>query len=314
MNTSQKPRAPLPYLKAAKDFEAKWQRRWRETNAFGTDSVRLDQPKQLILDFFPYPSGIGLHVGHPLGYIATDAFARFRRMQGYNVLHSMGFDSFGLPAEQYAVQSNRHPRDTTDENVANMLKQLRLMGLGHDQERRFLTSEPDYYKWTQWIFLVLYDSVWDPVVEWTDSLGRPVRGRAVAADEMRRMLADGSRFVDRNGFVTAPDAPGSKRVEAGSIAALVDRNRLAQLREVEVNWCPMLGTVLANEEVTVHGRSERGDYPVYLRPLRQWTLRITSYADRLAEDLALLNWPAGILEMQRNWIGAREGAWIDFAV
>jgi len=314
MNTSQKARAPLPYLKAAKDFEAKWQHHWRETNAFGTDPVRIGQPKQVILDFFPYPSGIGLHVGHPLGYIATDAFARCRRMQGYNVLHSMGFDSFGLPAEQYAVQSNRHPRDTTDENVANMLKQLRLMGLGHDQERRFLTSEPDYYKWTQWIFLVLYDSVWDPVVEWTDSLGRPVRGRAVAADEMRRMLADGSRFVDRNGFVTAPDAPGSKRVEAGGIAALVDRNRLAQLREVEVNWCPMLGTVLANEEVTVHGRSERGDCPVYLRPLRQWTLRITSYADRLAEDLALLNWPAGILEMQRNWIGAREGAWIDFAV
>ena len=288
MNTSQKPRAPLPYLKAAKDFEAKWQHHWLETNAFGTDPVRIGQPKQVILDFFPYPSGIGLHVGHPLGYIATDAFARCRRMQGYNVLHSMGFDSFGLPAEQYAVQSNRHPRDTTDENVANMLKQLRLMGLGHDQERRFLTSEPDYYKWTQWIFLVLYDSVWDPVVEWTDSLGRPVRGRTVAADEMRRMLADGSRFVDRNGFVTAPDAPGSKRVEAGSIAALVDRNRLAQLREVEVNWCPMLGTVLANEEVTVHGRSERGDCPVYLRPLRQWTLRITSYADRLAEDLATL--------------------------
>ena len=314
MSTSQKLRAPLSYLKVAKDFEAKWQRRWRETNAFATDPVRLDQPKQLILDFFPYPSGIGLHVGHPLGYIATDAFARFRRMQGYNVLHSMGFDSFGLPAEQYAVQSNRHPRDTTDENVANMLKQLRLMGLGHDEERRFLTSDPDYYKWTQWIFLVLYDSVWDPVVEWTDSVGRLVRGRALAADEMRRMFADGSRFVDRNGLVAAPNAPGTKRAEPGNIEALVDRNRLAQLREVEVNWCPMLGTVLANEEVTVDGRSERGDYPVYRRPLRQWMLRITSYADRLAEDLALLDWPAGILEMQRNWIGARDGAWIDFAV
>jgi leucyl-tRNA synthetase len=314
MNSPQQSRPLASYLDAAKDFEAKWQHHWQETNAFETDPIRLDQPKQVILDFFPYPSGIGLHVGHPLGYIATDVFARFRRMQGYNVLHSMGFDSFGLPAEQYAVQSNRHPRETTDENVANMLMQLRRMGLDHDEKRRFLTSDPDYYKWTQWIFLILYDSVWDPVVEWTDSLGRTVRGRSIAADELRRLLADGSRHVDRDDHVAGPSTPGARPAKPDEIDALIDKNRLAQLREVEVNWCPMLGTVLANEEVTTDGRSERGDYPVYRRPLRQWTLRITNYADRLAEDLGLLDWPTGILEMQRNWIGARDGARIDFAV
>ena len=314
MKKSHTPQQPLSYLKAAREFEPKWQAYWVAENVFRAEPIGSERQKQVILDFFPYPSGIGLHVGHPLGYIATDVFARFRRMQGYNVLHSMGFDSFGLPAEQYAVQSNRHPRDTTNENVANMLKQLRLLGLDHDEARRFLTSDPGYYKWTQWIFLVLYDSVWDPAAEWTDGLGRQVRGRAVAADDMRRMLTSGARFVDRNGIAVAPGTAGARRAPRDDIEELVDTSRLAQLREIEVNWCPMLGTVLANEEVTADGRSERGDYPVYRRPLRQWTLRITSYADRLEEDLSLLDWPSGILEMQRNWIGARDGAEIEFAI
>ena len=211
MSKSQQPAGFLPYLQAARAFEPQWRHRWRESNVFAADPITVGKKKQVILDFFPYPSGIGLHVGHPLGYIATDVFARFRRMQGFNVLHSMGFDSLGLPAEQYAVQTNRHPRDTTNENVANMLEQLRLLGLGHDEDRRFLTSEPDYYRWTQWIFLVLYESVWDVSARWEDTLGRSVRGRAIPATDLRAMLLAGERFVDGNGLAVSPEAVGSRR-------------------------------------------------------------------------------------------------------
>jgi leucyl-tRNA synthetase len=301
------------YLEDARTFEPAWQRRWRESDALAAD-LQSGLPKQVILDFFPYPSGAGLHVGHPLGYLATDTFARYRRMQGYNVLHSMGFDSFGLPAEQYAIQTNRHPRETTAENVANILRQLRLLGLGHDESRRFLTSDPAYYRWTQWIFLQIHDSVWDADARWTDGLRRTVTGRAVTASEMRRMLATGERCVGTDGLPASSGSAGARRAQAGEIERVIDRSRLARMQEVEVNWCPMLGTVLANEEVTADRHSERGNYPVYRRALKQWTLRISCYADRLDQDLSLLDWPPGIVQMQHNWIGARDGVELRFPV
>ena len=308
------------YKESAATFEAKWRARWAEGNVFrspnpGDPDFDAAKPKFVVLDMFPYPSGVGLHIGHPLGYIATDIFARFQRMRGFNVLHAMGFDSFGLPAEQYAIQTGQHPAITTDENTANMLRQLRLLGLGHDEGRRFSTTDPDYYRWTQWIFLQLFHSFYDPETRWTDADGRKVAGRARPITELEALLASGAWVEDETGEpVPAARAAAGLRVPRDHIAEVAERGRLARVAEVPVNWCPMLGTVLSNEEVTNEGRSERGDYPVYKRPLKQWMLKITAYADRLLQDLELIDWPRGVIEMQRGWIGRSEGAEIDFAV
>jgi leucyl-tRNA synthetase len=308
------------YKESAAEFEAKWQKRWAERNVFrspnpGDPDFDPGKPKYVVLDMFPYPSGVGLHIGHPLGYIATDIFARFLRMRGMNVLHAMGFDAFGLPAEQYAIQTGQHPAITTEENTRNMLRQLRLLGLGHDEGRRFSTTDPDYYRWTQWIFLQLFHSFYDPEARWTDPAGREVLGRARPIAELERLLATGAWVEDESGEpAPASRASGGRRVPAERIAEVAERGRLATVAEVPVNWCPMLGTVLSNEEVTNEGRSERGDYPVYRRPLKQWMLKITAYADRLLKDLDLIDWPRGVVEMQKGWIGRSEGAEIDFAV
>nr|WP_255499407.1 leucine--tRNA ligase [Aeromicrobium senzhongii] len=233
-------------------------------------------PKFFVMDMFPYPSGAGLHVGHPLGYIATDVIGRFRRMKGDNVLHALGYDAFGLPAEIYAVQTGRHPRETTLENIANMRRQLRRLGLAHDNRRSFATIEPEFVRWTQWIFLQIFNS-------WYDA----EQGRARPIAELIEELGT--------------DDP-----------AVIDQYRLAYIDESPVNWCPGLGTVLANEEVTADGRSERGNFPVFKRSLRQWKMRITAYADRLIDDLERVDWPEPVKLMQRNWIGRSHGAKVRF--
>lgn len=229
-----------------KSIEKKWQSFWEDNKTFKTD-INSDKEKFYVLDMFPYPSGAGLHVGHPEGYTATDILARMKRMQGYEVLHPMGWDAFGLPAEQYALDTGNNPKEFTDKNIQNFRRQIKSLGFSYDWDREVNTTDPDYYKWTQWIFLKLYEK--------------------------------GLAYID----------------------------------EVPVNWCPALGTVLANEEV-IDGKSERGGHPVIRKPMKQWVLKITEYADRLLEDLEELDWPESIKEMQRNWIGRSEGAEITFEI
>jgi len=293
-------------------IEAKWQRLWEERKTFraagpGEPGFDPAKPKFYVLDMFPYPSGVGLHVGHPLGYIATDVLARYKRMRGCNVLHPMGFDAFGLPAEQFAVEHGVHPRVTTERNIANMRRQLRAFGLSYDWDRELATTDIGYYRWTQWIFLQLFNSWFDRAVQ-----------RARPIGELVDRLRAGSLLVGPEGELVPAGAPGRGRAwsELGEAErrSVVDGQRLAYLAEVPVNWCPALGTVLANEEVTNEGRSERGNHPVYRRPLRQWMLRITAYAERLAADLDLVDWPEPIKMMQRNWIGRSEGAMVEFRV
>ena len=294
-------RPPFRYdARLANEIELRWQDRWEREGTFhaanpdgsgglsaGFDRV-AERPKFYLLDFFPYPSGIGLHVGHPLGYIGTDVFGRFLRMTGHHVLHPFGFDTFGLPAEQYAIDTGQHPAVTVQHNAAVMRRQLRRLGLGHDRRREFLTSDPSYYRWTQWIFLQIFNSWYDPAQE---------RARPVA--DLIAEFASGQR--------PTPGARPWADLPAPEQRDVVDAHRLAYLAEEVVNWCPGLGTVLADEEVTAEGRSAVGNYPVHRRPLRQWMLRITSYAERLLADLDALDWPDRIKRLQRNWIGPRGG-------
>ncbi|MFD7540352.1 leucine--tRNA ligase [Streptomyces sp. NPDC059819] len=297
--------APHRYTAAmAADIEARWQDFWdadgtyaapNPTGDLAGDPAVAARPKKFIMDMFPYPSGSGLHVGHPLGYIATDVYARHQRMTGHNVLHTLGFDAFGLPAEQHAVATGTHPRVSTEAAMDNMKRQLRRLGLGHDKRRSIATIDPEYYKWTQWIFLQIFNSWYDADAQ----KARPI-AELVAAFE------DGSREV-----------PGGRAWAALSEAERADvlgEYRLAYASDAPVNWCPGLGTVLANEEVTADGRSERGNFPVFKSKLRQWNMRITAYADRLIDDLDALDWPDAIKLQQRNWIGRSEGARVDFEV
>ncbi|NNE34856.1 MAG: leucine--tRNA ligase [Rhodothermales bacterium] len=288
-------------------IESKWQDYWVQNKTFRTpENVDTSKPKYYVLDMFPYPSGVGLHVGHPLGYIATDIIARYKRMQGFNVLHPMGFDAFGLPAEQYAVEHGVHPRITTDKSIENMLGQLKRLGLSYDWDRVLATTDEGYYRWTQWIFLKMYKSYYDPT---TDG-ARPI------ADLVADLEVE-SQHIDPEGTITAAateDSVAWNTLPQRDRDQLLAKIRLAFLEEVPVNWCPGLGTVLANEEVTNEGRSERGNYPVFRRPLKQWMLRITKYADRLEGGLGSVDWPEPIKLMQRNWIGRSEGASAVFRV
>ena len=289
-------------------IEAEWQDRWEAEGTFlapnptgplseGFDRL-ADQPKLYVLDMFPYPSGAGLHVGHPLGYIGTDVYARYKRMTGHNVIHAMGYDAFGLPAEQYAVQTGQHPRVTTEANIANMRRQLRRLGLAHDPRRSVATTDVEFYRWTQWIFLQIYNAWYDAEAD----RARPVAELVAELDAGTRQPAPGTNPYQR---------PWAELTELER-RQVVDGHRLAYLDEAPVNWCPGLGTVLANEEVTADGRSERGNFPVFRRPLKQWMMRITAYADRLIRDLDLLDWTDSIKLMQRNWIGRSEGAEVRF--
>ncbi len=288
----------------ATELERRWQDHWEADGTFEAPNPAgpLAEPakvagreKLFVLDMFPYPSGTGLHVGHPLGYIATDVFGRYKRMTGYNVLHALGYDAFGLPAEQYAVQTGQHPRVTTEANVANMRRQLRALGLAHDPRRSVATTDTEFYRWTQWIFLQIFNSWYDPALD---------KARPIA--ELISGYAEGTR--------AAPDGRAWDALAESERRDLVDSHRLAFLSHAPVNWCPGLGTVLANEEITSDGRSERGNFPVFKRNLRQWMLRITAYADRLIGDLDGLDWPEPIKMMQRNWIGRSQGARVNFAV
>src|ERR1700675_3178752 len=257
------------------EFEPKWQQLWDERQFFhgpnpGENGFDPAKPKFYVLDMFPYPSGAGLHVGHPEGYTATDIIARYKRMLGFNVLHPMGWDAFGLPAEQYAIRSGQHPAITTRENVAKFKTQLKRIGFSYDWEREINTTDPNYFKWTQWIFLQIYNSWFNPDSNKAEPIST-YRG----------------------------DDP--------------DSVRLAYVADVPVNWCPELGTVLANEEV-VDGKSEIGGFAVVRRAMRQWMLRITRFAERLLDELDTLDWPEGIKLLQRNWIGRSEGAEIHFRV
>jgi len=304
-------------------IESKWQQRWAADKTFKTPNPRdagfdATRPKFYVLDMFPYPSGVGLHVGHPLGYIATDIVARFQRMRGYNVLHPMGFDAFGLPAEQYAVDTGTHPRVTTEQNIDNMVRQLKRLGLGYDWDRQIATTDVGYYKWTQWIFLQLYHSYFDPIDQAARPLAeleRKLRGEDYYVGIDGELIYSGlTEDLEALGGIGDPGAHKWHELEADQQRRLLDEYRLAYMDEVEVNWCPGLGTVLANEEVTNDGRSERGNYPVYKRPLRQWMLRITAYAERLIDDLDGVEWPESVKLLQRNWVGKSTGAQVDFAV
>ncbi len=306
---------PYRYTAAlAGQIELAWQERWEQSGAFHAPNpagpwaqpelVAALGEKLLVLDMFPYPSGAGLHVGHPLGYIATDVFCRYHRMRGRNVLHALGYDAFGLPAEQYAVQTGQHPRKTTEDNIAIMQRQLRRLGLGFDERRSFATIDEGYYRWTQWIFLKIRDSWYDPEVV------RPDGGRG-AARPIGELVAK-----LESGQLASPTVAGRgwAQLSDKERADVLDGFRLAYPSEAPVNWCPGLGTVLSNEEVTNEGRSERGNFPVFRRSLRQWMMRITAYADRLADDLDRVDWPEKVKLMQRNWIGRSAGAQVRFPV
>ncbi|GAA2419011.1 leucine--tRNA ligase [Streptomyces pulveraceus] len=304
-NSAAETAAPHRYTAAmAADIEARWQDFWdaegtyeapNPTGDLAGDPELAARPKKFIMDMFPYPSGAGLHVGHPLGYIATDVYARHQRMTGHNVLHTLGFDAFGLPAEQYAVQTGTHPRVSTEANIENMTSQLRRLGLGHDRRRSFATIESEYYKWTQWIFLQIFNSWYDTEAD---------RARPIA--ELVAQFESGAR--------PTPDGRDWDALSAAERADVLSGYRLAYASDAPVNWSPGLGTVLANEEVTADGRSERGNFPVFKAKLRQWNMRITAYADRLLNDLDGLDWPEAIKLQQRNWIGRSEGARVDFPV
>ncbi|NKS36329.1 leucine--tRNA ligase [Rhodococcus hoagii] len=284
-------------------IEKRWQDLWSERGTFDapnpvgplapTDGSPVPPDKLFVQDMFPYPSGAGLHVGHPLGYIATDVFARYHRMQGRNVLHTLGYDAFGLPAEQYAVQTGTHPRTTTEANIANMQRQLRRLGLGHDERRSIATTDVDFYHWTQWIFLQIYNA-------WYDT----AQGKARRISELEAEFASGERTLE--------DGRDWSSLDAVERSKVLDSYRLVYHSDSMVNWCPGLGTVLANEEVTADGRSERGNFPVFRKHLQQWMMRITAYSDRLVDDLERLDWPEKVKSMQRNWIGRSHGAQVKF--
>ena len=247
-----------------KEIDQKWQKYWQENHTFAAKDCDSTRPKYYILDMFPYPSAEGLHVGHPEGYTASDIVARYKRMKGFNVLHPFGWDAFGLPAEQHAIKTGTNPEETTNKNIANMRRQTKSLGFSYDWDREIATTDPGYYKWTQWIFLKLFNSYFDEKEQ-----------KARSIDELE-----------------IPDGLGEKQKQE-----YIDSRRLAYEAKVPVNWCPELGTVLANEEV-IGGVSERGGFPVIRKPMRQWMLRITKYAERLLSELEKLDWPESIKKLQ----------------
>ena len=286
-----------------REIEKKWQKYWADhkTYAASNDS---NLPKYYVLDMFPYPSGAGLHVGHPLGYIASDIYARYKRHKGFNVLHPMGYDAFGLPAEQYAIQTGQHPALTTENNINRYRSQLDLIGLSFDWDREVRTCEPSYYKWTQWIFLQLYDAWYDKTSD-----------RARRIDELVSIFQkQGNAGVNAASDDDTPEFSASQwaAFSEGEKQDMLSKYRLTYLSETEVNWCPGLGTVLANDEIK-DGLSERGGFPVERKKMLQWSMRITAYAQRLLDGLETIDWPESIKESQRYWIGRSEGAsvWFD---
>ncbi|UOQ99976.1 leucine--tRNA ligase [Hymenobacter sp. 5317J-9] len=287
------------------EIEKKWQAHWKAHSTFRTEN-HSDKPKYYVLDMFPYPSGAGLHVGHPLGYIASDIVTRYKRLRGFNVLHPMGFDSFGLPAEQYAIQTGQHPALTTEKNIETYVQQLSSLGFSYDWSREVRTSDPSYYKWTQWIFLKLFNSWYNLDTDRAEPLTDLTARFAASGSEGIRAAGDDG---DRLSFSAGQWALFSEKQKLAAVLPY----RLAYQQDTYVNWCPGLGTVLSNDEVK-DGLSERGGFPVERRLMPQWNLRITAYADRLLQGLDQLDWPDAVKEMQRNWIGKSIGAEVTFPV
>jgi len=286
-----------------RNLESKWRKNWQER---GTYHVKEDasKPKYYVLDMFPYPSGAGLHVGHPLGYIASDIYARYKRLQGFNVLHPMGYDSFGLPAEQYAIQTGQHPAITTEENIARYRQQLDQIGFSFDWSREVRTSAPEYYKWTQWIFKQLFDCYYDLKTNKAERISQLIHQFETEGNVNIQAV------TDYEGQFSSTDWSGFTAQQKEEI---IQAYRLAYLAESWVNWCPALGTVLANDEI-VNGVSERGGHPVEQKRMRQWSMRIKAYAERLLEGLDRIDWSDSIKEQQRNWIGKSQGASVTFAI
>ena len=287
-----------------KEIEAKWQNYWAQNKTFKAET-NTNKPKYYVLDMFPYPSGAGLHVGHPLGYIASDIYARYKRHKGFNVLHPQGYDSFGLPAEQYAIQTGQHPAVTTEKNINTYRRQLDQIGFSFDWSREVRTSSPDYYKWTQWIFIQLFNSWYDK----TDDKAKPI------TELIAHFSSKGSQHIsaacDENTAIFSAEEWNAFSAQQQQQHLL--QYRLTYLAEAEVNWCPELGTVLANDEI-VNGVSERGGYPVVRKKMTQWSMRISAYADRLLTGLEKIDWTDALKESQRNWIGKSVGASVRFNV
>ncbi|QKJ31521.1 leucine--tRNA ligase [Mucilaginibacter mali] len=287
-----------------KDIEQKWQQFWADNQTFKADNNSA-KPKYYVMDMFPYPSGAGLHVGHPLGYIASDIFSRYKRLKGFNVLHPMGYDSFGLPAEQYAIQTGQHPAVTTEANIATYRRQLDQIGFSFDWSREVRTSSPDFYKWTQWIFMQLFNSWYNKDADKAESIDKLVAHFAANGSAGVNAVCD----EDIDTFTAAEW--NAKTNEEQQTELL--KYRLTYLRESTVNWCPALGTVLANDEVK-DGFSERGGFPVEQKKMQQWSMRITAYAERFLQGLDVIDWPEPMKEMQRNWIGKSTGASVKFPI
>ncbi|MFM8433237.1 MAG: class I tRNA ligase family protein, partial [Bacteroidota bacterium] len=290
-------------------IEKKWQHLWKEKGTYRVD-IDPGKPKCYVLDMFPYPSGSGLHVGHPLGYIASDIYARYKRLKGFNVLHPMGFDAFGLPAEQYAIQTGQHPSMTTEQNIRRYREQLDNIGFCYDWSREVRTCDPSYYKWTQWIFLRLFDSWFnhekskaEPIAVLTDRFSK----NGYSGNDDRVLTGDVERDIAP--FTAAQWNAFSEKERSDILMAF----RIAYLGDAWVNWCPALGTVLANDEVK-DGVSERGGYPVERKQMRQWSMRITAYAQRLLDDLEIIEWSDSMKDHQRNWIGRSEGCSVHFSL
>jgi len=316
-----------------REIEPKWQKFWADNNTFrvvnpGEPGFDANKPKYYILDMFPYPSGAGLHVGHPEGYTATDILARYKRMRGFNVLHPMGWDAYGLPAEQYAVQTGTHPAETTKKNVENMKRQIQSLGFSYDWSREVNTTDPQYYRWTQWIFLKLFNSVYDTKQQKARDINEVVEALSAGSISIKNSTAGvqpasttsrqdpcGTIVFDKSAAESraAGVGPQWSDLDADAQWKILANHRLAFVSEAPVWWCDALGTVLANEEV-IDGRSDRGSHPCVKKPLRQWMLRITAYAERLIDDLEGLEWPDAIKAMQKHWIGKSEGAEVDFEI
>ena len=287
-----------------REIEAKWQKYWEQHRTFKVENS-VDMPKFYVLDMFPYPSGAGLHVGHPLGYIASDIYARFKRHKGFNVLHPQGYDSFGLPAEQYAIQTGQHPAVTTRENITTYRRQLDQMGFSFDWSREVRTSSPDYYKWTQWIFIQLFESWYDKL----EDKARPISDLTAIFSTDGNLNIDAVCDEDTTLFSAASWCTFSEKEQQ----KILLKYRLTYLAKAEVNWCPELGTVLANDEI-INGLSERGSHPVIRKKMTQWSMRISAYADRLLSGLDTIDWTDALKESQRNWIGKSVGASVIFNV
>ncbi len=286
------------------DIEKKWQEFWAKNQTFKA-SNESEKPKYYVLDMFPYPSGAGLHVGHPLGYIASDIYARYKRHKGFNVLHPQGYDSFGLPAEQYAIQTGQHPAKTTEENITTYRRQLDQIGFSFDWSREVRTSNPEYYKWTQWIFIQLFNSWYNKDSDKAEDVSTLEKLFKTAGNSSVNAVCD-----DEIKSFSAEEWKAFSKTEQEEILL---QYRLTFLSDTEVNWCPGLGTVLANDEI-VNGVSERGSHPVVRKKMTQWSMRISAYAQRLLDGLQKIDWPQPLKDSQTNWIGRSQGAMVSFDV